>query len=681
MFHPSRQTIVHRTAIATLAASLASVAFAQTTTMGTRSTPSQPNTTITGNANANWKTYSRSEQYPKVVTLPLQFITLKSGKKLTALVTVPADSKGKPVAGAFPAVLTQTAYRIDVGHLLGSIGLPGNTLIVGGQDPFFVKRGYVGIAVDTYGSGGSGGEAKLLGAEEQEAYAETVDWVSKQPWFNGQLGLAGTSYLGITALLTAQQQHPAVKAVFAQVPMGDAFRGTVGTGGMLNANFIKTWLVLTQSLSVQNDIAKLVNPQYADDLDGVTQEHIAAIDSWYLPTVEAGLNGTPGVATDDGDFWAIRSPIEKMPKVQVPTFIIGAHADIFQRDEPLLYEQIKHRVDTKLVILKGAHVQSVALGLVGNDNVLAAGAPSSPSLMLQWFDHYLKGMDTGVAKLPNVTQYVEGYGVLGSMRYSKATDWPHPAMKPQRFYLRGDMSISAQAPTSSEAKRTVSEPKAPEITYGKSDTGRTVQASIQINDGSDCSISHVQWTLGFEGLLPKACYLNNATVERTQKALVYETGWLKQDLYINGPIQADIWVSTTKSEAALSVRVDVVDFLGKVTPITGGLQSVAHRAVDTTRSRYVDGVMMQPFHPLTEAARLPVIPGQPTLVPVEVFPAAALIRKGQKLRIAISASNQAQGIWAKPQQAAADGNVSTILSDPSHPSSIVLPVVPASQLN
>ncbi len=69
------------------------------------------------------------------------------------------------------------------------------------------------------------------------------------------------------------------------------------------------------------------------------------------------------------------------------------------------------------------------------------------------------------------------------------------------------------------------------------------------------------------------------------------------------------------------------------------------------------------------------------LVPVEVFPAAALVRAGHQLRIAISASNQAEGVWPAPQQANANGNVSTIYNDASHPSSIVLPLVPASSLN
>lgn len=671
-------------ALSSLAAAALSVvttaSFAgPTTTLGTRGSVSQANPPVTSNANATWQKYARDAQYPDAVTLPLQFITMKSGKKLAVLVSVPADSSGRAVAGTFPAILTQTAYRIDVGQLLGSIATSGNTLLVGGKDEFMIRRGYVSVAVDTYGSGMSDGQAALLGEEEQQAYGEAVEWITKQPWFNGKLGLAGTSYLGISSLLTAQQQHPAVKAVFAQVPMGDAYRGTVGVGGLLNAQFMGTWLPLTQTLSVQNELAILNNPEFADQIKAADQEHIEAINSWYLPTVNAALAGTPGLGTDDGSFWAVRSPLEGAARIKVPTFIVGSANDIFQRDEPLLYEQLKKNVTTKLLILPGAHIQAVLNSQKDANNSLANGAPESKVLMLQWFDQYLKGMNTGAAALPNVTQYVEGYGLLGN-RFASTTDWPHPQAYPQRMYLRGNLTLSTQAPTSSETRRTITEPKAAEISYAASSNGETVKADVTINDGSDCSSSYVQWTLGLPGLLPKLCYTNSAFVENAQKALIYQTSTLKEDMYINGPIQADLWVSTTRPEAAVAVRVDSVDFWGKATPISTGLMAVSQRAVDPSRSRYIDGVMIQPWHPFTAAASQPAIPGQPMLVSVEVFPAAALIRKGHKLRVAISASNQAQGIWSTPQQAAANGNVSTIYSDPNRPSSVVLPLVPASVL-
>jgi len=677
----TRGFVRHGIAAALMTLCAGHLALAQTTTLGTRGSGAQYSTPITSNPGSTWQAYSRTEDFPDAVTLPLQFITTSTGQKLAVLVSMPADAKGQAAPGTFPAILTQTAYRIDVGQLLGSVAGTGNTLLVGGQDRFMNRRGYVSVAVDVLGSGMSSGEAQLLGEAEQAAYGEAVEWVTRQPWFNGQLGLAGTSYLGISSLFTAQQQHPAVKAVFAQIPMGDAYRGTVGVGGLLNAQFISLWLPLTHTLSVQNSLAIQNNPAYADQIRAANAEHIASIDSWYLPTVERSLSGQTGYATDDGQFWSVRSPLEGAAKIKVPTFIVGSANDIFQRDEPLLYEQIKRNANTKLLIVKGAHIQAVLNAAAGADNATVKGAPGSSSLMLQWFDQYLKGVNTGAAALPNVTQYVEGYGLLGTNRYARATDWPHPQMSPQRYYLRGDMSLSAQKPAVAEASRTITEPKGAVVSHAKGSDGKTVKASVTLHDGSDCSSSYVQWTLGTAGLLPKPCYTNSATVERSQGALIYQTAPLASDLYLNGPIQADLWLWTTRTEAAVAVRVDDVDAFGVATPISTGLLSVAHRAVDTTRSRYVNGVMVQPWHPFTEAAKLPVIPGKPMLVPVEVFPAAALVRKGHKLRIAISASNQAQGVWPTPQQALADGNVSTILSGPQYPSSVVLPVVPTAALN
>jgi predicted acyl esterase len=114
--------------------------------------------------------------------------------------------------------------------------------------------------------------------------------------------------------------------------------------------------------------------------------------------------------------------------------------------------------------------------------------------------------------------------------------------------------------------------------------------------------------------------------------------------------------------------------------LTDGQLSAAFRAVDESRSRYIDGVMIQPWHPFTTASMLPVNPGEAMLLPVEVFHAAALIRAGHRLSISISSSNQAQGGWSRAAQPQATGGVSTIYNDVDHPSSIVLPVVPASVL-
>ncbi|MCG8436592.1 MAG: CocE/NonD family hydrolase [Pseudomonadales bacterium] len=658
---------------------LAGVASANTTTLGTRTALSNANPPLTDNANARWDGYWRPLQYPRAVTLPLQFIPTQSGKKIAVLVSVPADIFGNPIPGPFPVILTQTAYRIDLGSLLGSILPSQTTLLIGGKDKAMIRRGYISVAVDVYGTGMSSGVSKLLGEEEQQAYSDTVDWITEQPWFDGNLGLAGTSYLGIATLLTAEQRHPAVKAAFAEVPMGDPYRATVAPGGLLNANFINTWLTLTHTLSVSNDAALLSYPDHKDQINQATADHVAAIDEWYLPTINGGLDGDDGIATDDGDFWAVRSALEDVDQINVPTFIIGGSNDIFQRDQPLLYERLKNRVNTKLLILPGAHIQAILDGIVGHDNYFSRGAPGSQALLLKWFDKYLKGMNNGAENLPNVTQYVEGHEVFGNPRFDVSSDWPHPKLQPQRLYLRGDGSLTRDMPGNNEASHEMHEPQAPHVDIQRN--GDLVDGTVEFADYSECSASAVQWSLGLDGLLPKACHKDNRTVEEAQNALIFETGKLKSDTYINGPMQADIWMSATQPHAALAIRVSVVGKDGKATPVSTGIQSAAFRAVDEQRSRFIDGVMMQPWHPFTRDSMQPLIPNQPVLVPVEIFPAAALVKKGERLRVSIAPSNQVQGIWSLPQQAQVSGNVTTLYNQTDLPSSVVFPVVPTRELD
>src|SRR3546814_6030393 len=80
----------------------------------------------------------------------------------------------------------------------------------------------------------------------------------------------------------------------------------------------------------------------------------------------------------------------------------------------------------------------------------ADGVPPLNHIELRWFDQYVKGMDVGAETMPNVTQYV-----LGLDHYVTARDWPHPDARAQRLYLRGDKSLSADAPAADEAPNNI----------------------------------------------------------------------------------------------------------------------------------------------------------------------------------------------------------------------------------
>lgn len=605
-------------------------------TLGTRGELGRDYGSSAGNAGAAWQDYDPAPAYAGMVTQKPQFITLRDGVKLAASVTLPADANGQAAPGNFPVILIQTSYNQNAGTYAAGIG---------GPDPYMVEHGYATVVVDVRGTGNSGGDWEAFGDQEQADYGEVVDWVTKQPWSNGNIGLYGVSYLGITTMLTAAQQKPAVKAAFPIVPIGDGYRDIVFTGGQVNATFIPLWMGLVTGLGLIDANAFQIDP--AQGLSTFLQHLVSALTNFQVPTILKALAGDPATVYD-GDFWRTRSPIEQAARINVPTFVVGGAHDLFQRSEPLWFERLKDHVPTKLLIGPWTHIEAAGLP---SDGLPADGVPKMNHIQLMWFDRYVKGIRNGAENVPNVTQYVYGHG-----HYATTTDWPHPQVSAQRLFLRGDKRLTTEAPASGE--------------------GSNMIAQLPVE--GLCSISLSQWTAGGAGQLPLPCFSND-NFNQIPSATYSLT--MTDDVYFNGPIEADIWVSTTSLDAGLSVRVSDYDpATQKSLPLTNGLLTASLRAVDKTRSRQINGRMIQPWHPFTAASVQPVNPGEPMLLPVEIFPTAAKIAKGHQLRIAVAASNVAQGLPPLPTLVKGVAGALTIYSDAAHPSSVTLPSVPASAL-
>lgn len=613
------------------------------TTLGTRKTLSAPERTITRNSGATWSDYNPPVDYPKTVTEKTQYITMPDGIQLAAYVTLPADANGNPVSKPLPTILIQTSYNGGDNQYTGSVGAG-----LGAADPYMVEHGYATVVVDVRGTGQSQGKWHSFGPTEQSDYKTVVNWVARQPFSNGAIGVYGVSYLGITAVLTASQDLPAVKAAFPIVPIGDGYRDITFTGGQVNGTFIPLWLGLVTGLGLTDPTA-LTDPTMGLP---ATLSHIEDAIQFQFPLIAESLFKSPGVAYDSA-FWATRSPLEVDGNIKVPTFVVGGLHDLFQRSEPITYEEIKNHAPTKLLIGPWTHLQAAT-----GAGLPADGVPPLNHIELRWFDQYLKGEQVGADTLPNVTQYVAGYG-----HYVTAGDWPNPQATAQRLYLRGDMSLSTKAPASSEQSHQF----------------------VNVPAEGLCSISASQWTAGALGFIPAPCFTDDNTTD--QWDLNYQTAPMSSDYYINGPIEADLWISSSARDAEVSVRVDDVAPDGTAKALTNGLQTASMRAVDTARSRYLDNAngqpqMIQPWHPYTEVSQKPLIPGTATLVPVEIFPTSALIKKGHRLRISVGASNVAQGVPPIPTLLDMASSASTTLyDDSSHPSSVVLPVVPATRVS
>ena len=117
--------------------------------------------------------------------------------------------------------------------------------------------------------------------------------------------------------------------------MSDAYRDVTFHGGATDTGFMPFWLGLTSSLSSLPPSTMLEDPA------GSTQtwaDHLAS--SWGFAGQKLVETTTGGDAAYDGPFYRLRSPGERVGKLDIPVVVQGGWWDIFQRGEPLLYEQL-----------------------------------------------------------------------------------------------------------------------------------------------------------------------------------------------------------------------------------------------------------------------------------------------------------------------------------------------------
>jgi putative CocE/NonD family hydrolase len=569
-------------------------------------------------AEDRWTSYERPAKYDTVVERDVS-ITMRDG-------TIIRGDVSKPDApGPFPTLIVQTPYN--------KTGLVN--LALGSQNDYFVERGYAVLTVDVRGTGSSGGSWDAFGEREQADGPEVVEWARKQPWSTGKIGLFGPSYMGINQIFTAARHPKGLKAIFPIIPAGDVYRDIVFSGGQPNLSFIPMWMGLVGVGGLTPFSALSGDP--ADLLQGLETlaSHAAGVASFDLPTLAGAVTG--GEEAFDGEFWGLRSPIEAIDRVKVPAFFIGGLRDLFQRGTPLLYERLKGSEQSHLLMGPWTHVNAA-----GGRGLPKDGVPTPTEIALRWYDHFLLGKNTHPERMPDVTQYV-----YGRDEYKTQPDWPDPRMKTRRMYLRGGQGLSPQPPQEPEAG----------------------QRFIQLPVVGTCTPSTGQWTAGL--LDPIPCQDDNRFNENFEA--VYSTPPLKKPLELSGPILANIWLTTTARDAVVTARVTDVAPGGRSKELTMGWLAGSFREVDRTRSRYVRGKLIQPWHPFTQGSSKFLELGEPTRLPIEIYPTRATIMPGHRLRLSVGPGDFPHQLPPLPMGVNSLAGQIKVLTDPKHQSFLELP--------
>jgi uncharacterized protein len=554
-------------------------------------------------------------------------VRMSDGTILYVDVIRPAGSNGKALRRRLPVLLTQTPYN-------------KNTPSLNFEDDYLVEHGYVQVIADVRGTGSSEGTWDSFGPREQRDGFQLAEWTRRQPWSDGKIGLHGTSYGAINQFLTAEQDPPGVKAAFPIVPMSDAYRDVTFGGGQIDASFIPSWLGLVTALGALPPTYTPANPVEAAH---VLVEHAGGALSFQGSQILDSSTG--GSAAYDGPFYRVRSPIDKIRRDHVPTFIVGGWFDLFQRGEPLLFQALRRdHVPTHLLMGPWYHITA-------GQGLPAQGVPSLDDLELRWMDHYVKGIaDPGLKKLAPVTYYENGSG-----KWRTARGWYAPGVRFRALHLSGPAGV--QSPGKLTPAHPAQSQKPDTLIYNPA-TGA-------------CSRSSVQWTAGAGSGTP--CETDNRVNDAT--SLSYDIP-IKHALHLLGPMTARLWVGSQQGrDSLLTARVEDVAPNGTATQMSAGWDTISLRALNRSKTVYADGLMTMPFHPFTQTSVLPIpASGKPVQVDVEIYPTGWDLAAGHTLRLTLQEADVPHLLAPVPTSVNSAGATLSIYHDARHDSELVIPV-------
>jgi putative CocE/NonD family hydrolase len=599
-------------------------------------------------------------------------VTMRDGTVLRVNVISPTDpATGRPAAGPFPVLLTQTPYGKGSGgsSAPGSAEQPGGGAATGGANNYLAQRGFIEVVADVRGTGDSEGSWGLFDPVQTSDGVTLVNWAAHLPHSNGNVGTYGPSYLGINQMLLAGQigKNSPLKAIFPMVAANDIYRDTSFMGGLLDSEFDLIYLGLTGALNLANPVADAASapPTTVPGLGepaSVEAEHAGGLAAYHAGFTAQTMTGGP--TAYDGQYWQARTPGSLLADIVangIPAYLVGGEFDLFQRGEPLNYAGLQNAFlnrPTDAPMRPGQPVTGRYQLIDGPWEHINGSSVDVDVLELAWFDRWLKGEQTGIDTTRTPLHYYD----LGTARWTETTTYPFTGATPQRLYL-GAGTLSPTKPTAAT---------------GGSDT------LAWTGTGSPCSRPVDQWSMG--GLsIPAAaagitapCAGNDApSADNPLTSISYTSAPLPRAERIAGPLSASLFALATSKDTEWVVEVEDVAPDGTAVPLTEGALLGSLRAVDTARSWTTpDGGYLLPYHPYTEASATPVTPGQVTRYDVEIFPTYATIAAGHSIRVTISTADSPHLSATAPELANLVGGVYTLLRSPAAASFVELDLQP-----
>ncbi len=358
-----------------------------------------------------------------------QYIEMPDGVKLAVDIVRPSV-EGIPVDEKLPVIWTHSRYHRNPSEMIKHFGGDPNVNIQSSVDVIpdlqrLLKHGYCFVAVGVRGSGASFGRfSGLVSQEETDDAYNVMEWISKQPWCDGNIGMHGVSYLGMTQYMAASKSHPALKAIFPNLAAFDLY-DTVYPGGVFRQDMVQHWDQLTETL----DLVVLA-PSVGTDPDKkqLMQAVAGHQKNWNVAQGYRAVKFRDSIA--DGASYEthnLRPALGRINQAKIPAYHWGGWYDIFVKDTLRWYAN--YEGPQKLAIGSWPHAESTDPRVMENRIRLRSAEQH------RWFDYWLKGIDNGIMNEAPIN-----IGTLhdpGDERWSALQRWPVPASKQQTFFFTG----------------------------------------------------------------------------------------------------------------------------------------------------------------------------------------------------------------------------------------------------
>ena len=503
-----------------------------------------------------------------------------------------------------------------------------------GDTKFLVARGYVHVVASPRGIG----KAEDGGDREFDSY-DLIEWMAVQPWCDGNVGMIGISGFGAEQFHVAKQNPPHLKAIF---PFDS--RGAYGDyGGFRNeypGGVIHLFRFMNQVYSAIHQNKGAAGP-LPEPQESWWKEAIANPDNRMYPHV---YNVLAQKGQHMGNYFAVlinpydseaavKKSEEGFRNVKIPTYTGSGWYGYTYKTHlfgcQLWYENID--VPKKMMFAGPAHLDRPFRSFHGE--------------ILKWYDHWLKGIDTGIMDEPPVKYFVTGEG---AWRY--ADDWPPPEAEWTKFYLKGWERLS----TTGYVPKSIDDSLPPDTFAQMPPTlTNTVQKLRYMTEPLNCDVT-----------IAGPAVLNLfASIDQD------DTNWIivLKDIGPHAPT-----ITAKEGETALPPGTPEKE-------LTRGWLKASHRATDPKRSK-----PWRPFHYLTREKQQKVTPGEITEYAVEIAATAHMFKAGHRICVEITSLDLATGVGGAsnveyiPYHICSSKTVvHHVYHDAARPSHLLLPVVSA----